>query len=195
MTKKKHLQKVREREGFTLVEMIVAIGLFTTTLALIVGIFFQGLRLEGYVTALTEVNSNISLTVEQMAREVRSGYNFETSSVGAVCAASGLDDTLTFRRVKGGSAEPVDVMLSWNEEEKIIERREGASEPTILNASNIQVKRLCFLKNVDVHTPPLDPWRVTFTMTFSSSDTRLADRIVSMETTVSSRILPQELIP
>lgn len=64
------------RRGFTLIEMLVAIAIFTTTISIAVGGFITALRTQRQVSALLAANNNLSLTLEQMAREIRTGYNF-----------------------------------------------------------------------------------------------------------------------
>ena len=64
------------RNGFTLVELLVAIGLFSVTVAIAAGGFVSALRTERQTAALVSANSNVSLAIEQMARELRTGFDF-----------------------------------------------------------------------------------------------------------------------
>lgn len=64
------------RNGFTLVELIVAFGLFSIIMAVASGGFIQIIRSYRVAAALTAANDSMALTIEQMAREIRTGYNF-----------------------------------------------------------------------------------------------------------------------
>ena len=64
------------RMGFTLVEVLVAIGVFSIVVAIATGGFVSSLRTERQVASLISAQSNASLVLEQMAREVRTGYLF-----------------------------------------------------------------------------------------------------------------------
>ncbi len=62
--------------GFTLIELIVAFGLFSIIMAIASGGFVQVIRSYRIATALMAANDSMALTMEQMAREMRTGYNF-----------------------------------------------------------------------------------------------------------------------
>ncbi len=62
--------------GFTLIELIVAFGLFSIIMAVASGGFVQVIRSYRIATALTATNDSMALTMEQVAREMRTGYNF-----------------------------------------------------------------------------------------------------------------------
>ena len=64
------------RSAFTLVEMLVAIALFSVVVSIAVGGFTRALRTQRQVIALIAANSNMSLALEQMAREMRTSINF-----------------------------------------------------------------------------------------------------------------------
>ncbi|MBI2592952.1 MAG: prepilin-type N-terminal cleavage/methylation domain-containing protein, partial [Candidatus Colwellbacteria bacterium] len=64
------------RNGFTLIELMVAMGLFATVLTFIVSLFLQSARAERVVAKRAAAIDNVSLAVEQMAREIRTGSNF-----------------------------------------------------------------------------------------------------------------------
>jgi type II secretory pathway pseudopilin PulG len=64
------------KAGFTLVETLVSVGIFMILVTIAVGGFVQALHTQGEVTQLISAQSNVSLGVEQMAREIRTGYLF-----------------------------------------------------------------------------------------------------------------------
>ncbi len=63
-------------KGFTLIELIVAFGLFSIIMAVASGGFVQIIRSYRIAAALMAANDSMALTMEQMAREMRTGYNF-----------------------------------------------------------------------------------------------------------------------
>jgi GxxExxY protein len=64
------------KRGFTLIELLIAMMLFIVLLSIAVGGFIRALRTQRAVTALMEANDNVSFALEQMAREIRTGYHF-----------------------------------------------------------------------------------------------------------------------
>ena len=68
--------RARHTKGFTLVELLVAMALFSILMAIAAGGFVRALRSEREVSAMMAAESNVKLALEQMAREMRTGYLF-----------------------------------------------------------------------------------------------------------------------
>jgi prepilin-type N-terminal cleavage/methylation domain-containing protein len=64
------------KKGFTLIEMLVTVGLFAIIVTIAVGAFVNAERTERQVSSLIAAQSNVSLAVEQMSRNIRTGYLF-----------------------------------------------------------------------------------------------------------------------
>ncbi|MEK7608822.1 MAG: prepilin-type N-terminal cleavage/methylation domain-containing protein [Patescibacteria group bacterium] len=73
------------REGFTFIELLVAIALFSIVVSIAVGGFVQALRTQRRIIELVSANSNASLAIEQMAREIRTGTGFSCVGAMSVC--------------------------------------------------------------------------------------------------------------
>lgn len=67
---------MKKEQGFTLIELMVATGLFVTVVTVIISLFIQSTRAERFVARRAAAFDNIAQTVEQIAREARTGYNF-----------------------------------------------------------------------------------------------------------------------
>lgn len=185
------------RGGYTLVEFIVATGLFVVIIAIVSSIFVQSMRTQRMLNALMEVQSNASLSIEQIMREVRTGYSFSASSIaGSSCDSVGLYDLLTFvRSVRNTTSS---ITYQWDGSSIIRGEQFGSGDPvtSTLNASSVSVNRLCFALNNNSLAPSgatSTPWRVTLFMNVGPSDSRMKDRTMDIETTVSARTLPKEL--
>src|SRR3989344_7521979 len=78
MTPMKQMKKINQGadKGFTLVELLVAMGLFVIVVAIASGAFIQSLRTQRAATELMAINDNLSQTIELIAREVRVGKSF-----------------------------------------------------------------------------------------------------------------------
>lgn len=68
--------KKNNSQGFTLVEILVAMGVFTIVIAIATAGFVNSLRTQRQVASLISAQSNASLVLEQMAREIRTGFLF-----------------------------------------------------------------------------------------------------------------------
>ena len=71
--KQKHLHRIK---GFTLIELLVAMVLFVILISIAVGGFVRALRNQRVIAALIEANDNVNFALEQMSREIRTGYHF-----------------------------------------------------------------------------------------------------------------------
>ena len=166
-------------------------SVFIIAITIAVGAFVQALRTQRIVNHMLSVNSNASLAIEQVAREVRTGYNFDLNNVPQGNCIGGQEEELEFTNSRANS-------VFYREESDAITRMEcvgsDCSGKTFqpLTASNIKVDRLCFT-NTGSLVNGKDPWRITFFMTLGSSDPKLSGEVLNFQTTVAARILPQEL--
>jgi len=64
------------KKGFTLIEMLVTVGLFAIIITIAVGGFTNAIRTQRQVSSLISAQSNVSLALEQMSRAIRTGYLF-----------------------------------------------------------------------------------------------------------------------
>ncbi len=190
----KHLTKYPNSKngGFTLVELIVAIGIFLSVVAIASGIFIRSVNTQRFISEIMSMNSNASLALEQIMREVRSGFDFEVTDSGSTCGAA-LGDTLKFTRVRNNATTTV--VYQWNHAASDIERIEGILPATVvttvLTAADVNVSRLCFSVS-QIGSDPAAPWRLSLFLKISSKDNSLPENTVDLQTTVSARILPSE---
>lgn len=66
--------------GFTLIEILIASSIFVIFLVGILGAFIQAIRINRVAMEMMSINDNMSVALEQIAREMRTGYNFCTGN-------------------------------------------------------------------------------------------------------------------
>lgn len=102
---------IRKNSGFSLVEMIVAMGIFLVVVSVIVLFFNQSLIIQRRVFSSQNIQDNIRYAIEFMAREIRMGSDF---SVGEGATQKGdmllASDTLKFTNYKNES-----VTYTWDQ--------------------------------------------------------------------------------
>ena len=161
-----------KRSGFTVVELLVAMTVFAVVITIATGSFIRALRTQQGTAALIAVNDNANLTLEQMAREIRTGQNFTSPNPQQLDFTSALAHQITYR---------LDLI------NQAIERTDnGVARP--ITASNVKVKQLSFVLIGDQLTDGRPP-RVTITLTVGTDARNLQDVTATLQTTVSSRIL------
>jgi len=70
------MKYARKQQGFTLVELIVAMSLFSIIVVVISGIFMQTVKFQKIVANRAAAIDNLGLAMEEMARGVRTGVLF-----------------------------------------------------------------------------------------------------------------------
>lgn len=73
-------KNISNQSGSTLVELLVALSIFAIFLTVAIGGFVQSLANQRLVLKLVSATDNMSLTLEQMMREMRVGANFITGT-------------------------------------------------------------------------------------------------------------------
>ena len=67
-----------KENGLTMIELIVAIGIFGLVIGMTAGIFVLALSSQRRIIALRNAEDNIRFTIEAMAREIKTGKNFSS---------------------------------------------------------------------------------------------------------------------
>ncbi len=78
------------RQGFTLVEVLTAIAVFSIVVTIAAGAFVSAMKAQGELAGIIAMQSNASTALEQMTREIRTGSQF-----------SGSGGSLSFTNAKG----------------------------------------------------------------------------------------------
>lgn len=69
-------QFASRNKGFSMIEMMVAMSLFTVAIAITIGIFLQAVKINKTALSLVEANDNLMIAIEEISRSVRQGVNF-----------------------------------------------------------------------------------------------------------------------
>lgn len=169
------------KRGFTIVELLVAIAIFSTVISIAAGGFVTALKTQRQTAALIAANSNVSLIIEQMMREIRTGYDFCQNNQS--CLEDG-DDMLSFTKADG---QKVTYCLA----NSAIYRGDVVGVCDTANfqkitADNVFVRSLKFLVKGGALDDNLQP-RVTIALGISANEPGVSASVVYLQTTVSSR--------
>ena len=178
--------------GFTLIEMLVSITLFAVMVAIATGGFVSALRTQREVAGLISAQSNAGLALEQISREIRTGYLFchDLSggttchyAVGNPCTAVGGVSTCADLNFFNGESANVIYSLSGGE---LVRTDNNGPEP--ITGANVVVKNLSFIIFGNQEGDHWNP-RITILLGIapSSNDPAVANDVLNLETSVSSR--------
>ena len=156
-------------KGFTIVELLVSMSLFSIIVGIASGVFIQSMRAQRAVVALSAAVSNAQLTIEQMAREIRIGENFSLSG-----------GELNFTNAKGES------IIYRLGAEKIERGVNGNFGP--LTAENVSVKNLGFVLSGNLPDDGQPP-KITLIMQIGTKGSQVENSMINLQVSVSSRVL------
>jgi type II secretory pathway pseudopilin PulG len=94
-------QRIASRTGFTLLEVVVAAGIFALILIGIIGILIQISRASVKAREIQNLQDNFRYTFEAMSREIRTGYAYQLSNPRGTSPQT--YGTITFTRQDGAS--------------------------------------------------------------------------------------------
>jgi prepilin-type N-terminal cleavage/methylation domain-containing protein len=194
-TKKQFIERT---SGFTLLELLIAIGLFSILVAIAAGGYINALRTDREVSSLISAQSNAGSALEEIAREARTGYLF----------CHGVDDTAPSNcglcTISVGEVGLPPTYPEWNcpeldfynagEEEvnysldngALMRTSDGSSEA--ITGDNVDIKSLQFILQGQLEGDSWNP-RITIVMQVapSSTDPTLQTDVLNLQTTVSAR--------
>lgn len=166
----KKFKKINKESGLTLIELIVALGIFGLVIGMVSGILVLALMSQRRITALRNVEDNIRFATESMAREIRTGKNFNTSG-----------NLLSFTNANG---ESIVYRLNNNAIEK---SSDGGSTYMTVSGTEVIIDYLNFYLTGQAAGDGLEP-RITITIGATS---RVGNQTgnLRVQTTISERSL------
>jgi len=173
------------KSGFTIVELLVAMSLFLILVAVATGTFVQALRTQRTITELTAANDNATQTIEQIAREIRTGFGFMDSTEDLLKFTNYHNESVSYK------LEVSDRVLCDQKEGKvgcIVRSTDDGNIWSPITAPEVKVERLRFVISGKELTDDF-PTRVTLVLTVAGPK----EIKVNLETTVSSRVIEPEL--
>lgn len=181
MNKSELKKSIGSQDGATLVEFMIALSIFVIFVVVAIGGFIQALTNQRLVLKLAAATDNMSLTIEQIMREIRVANNFRVTD----------SNQLNFDRlidVNGVSTNKT-VTYSWDQIKKAIIRKVsdigGGNEISDqMTADNIEVSY--FNVSDRLYQNP-GPCRITMVFGITAVDKGLSITNY-IQTTASSRI-------
>ncbi|MDP2638865.1 MAG: prepilin-type N-terminal cleavage/methylation domain-containing protein [Candidatus Azambacteria bacterium] len=162
-------QKYNTESGLTLIELLVALGIFSLVLLMIFGVFGLALKNQRHIVALRNVEDNVRFAMDSMSREIRTGSGF----------SSGLA-SLTFTNAKG-----VSVIYRLNN--NTIEKSSAGGEYLKITGLETTVDYLKFYLSGQALGDTLQP-RISIAMGATSRVSNQSSNL-KIQTTVSARLL------
>lgn len=161
-------------KGYTLVELLVAMSVFVIITSVAVGGYVRGIKTSRQASALAAANSNISSALEQMMREIRTGFSISNCPGGCVSFYN-LPITNNLRK-------KITYKIIGNQ----ITRGEGEININFIPITDSKVK----INRLEFYSPILPdhyPKRVVIKIDIKTDEPGVEDGIIHLQTTVSAR--------
>lgn len=175
--------------GFTTTELLVGIAIFTVITTVMTGMFISIMKSQRTAQQIIGVNNNGGIVLEQIAREVRTGYYFKTNGTSVDCG----EDWGTELSFINGQSEKLTTYKLISENGTATREEEGGDYPLEMTASNVLVKRLCF-RVAKTDSYDCNPERLSILLEISPRNSTSSSNSSVLQTTVSSRVLPREIV-
>lgn len=152
----------------TIIELLLALSIFSIFITIAIGGFIQALGNQKLTLLLMEGNDTVSLAIEQISREVRTGTDFSVSSDGR---------TLSFKNARKNS-----ILFTLDDIEGRIRRVENGSEGFITSKNpNVRVSRF------NIQKTGVNPERITISLRVAISYKSIGDITTDIQTTIAPR--------
>ncbi len=171
----------KKLEGFTLMELMIALGIFVIVIIVVVSIFIHSVKINRTISKRIAAIDNVSLVVEQIAREIRTGVRFgqlDGLGTGQIRNIDGkFGDGFSFVNYKG---ETVNYQL----DDGVIKKRVKLGDNMIhdflpITSANVKINRLIFLSS-------FQPPRITIVVEASGGPFA---KPLNLQTTVGARLI------
>lgn len=159
-------------KGFTLIEMIVAVGVFTVAITISLASFLNISAIQKKAEAFRAVNNNLNFALESMVREIKTGWEYTLNS----------DSSLTVTNI----SQSVEYKVTFSLDANQIKRKFKEEEPLALTAPEVKITNLQFI----VRKPPDNPQpMVTILINGVIEEKGEIKSRLNLQTTISQRKL------
>jgi prepilin-type N-terminal cleavage/methylation domain-containing protein len=200
------------RKAFTLVEMLVVLGIFSFIMTLATGVLYTTQAVNVKLQETQAVLDNVSLSMETISRDIRYGADFHcgvsldasNSHLRKSCSYEQEGGSVLFFKPSGGIPERVAYYASTTQYGSVIlrdEYMEGATSTFQITANDVRIKSLIFYVsgantastlNEDVDSIH-DFEQPVITLTISGETIPINERSSSTKFTMQSSVSPREL--
>lgn len=180
-----------KKEGFTLIEMLVAMAIFAITIGAITGIFITGIQQQRMALASQSVLDQTSFTLEYMSRALRLAK--KEMSAPACLSQNGLNFEITYggsglKFINHLSEPPDDCQEFFLENKQIKYWRQSAGNTLPLTATKLEVVSFKFNLAGQSQTDDLQPLVIIFSE-IKSTGTLGQSQKIKIQTSISQRNL------
>lgn len=160
------------KKGFTLIEMMVAVTVFTVIMVVCLSAFLNISNIQRKAEVVRAVNDNLNFSIELMTREIRSGQDYIVGGGGSSLTFTSVDGYTIFYRLLNGR----------------IERSDNGVNFFALTAPEVVITKLLFFIDGEAAGDFQQP-RVTLVINGLAKNKEGIESKLNLQTTISQRKL------
>ena len=168
------------KRGFSLIEMMVAVTLFSMVMLIGVGALLSLIDANKKAQALNSVMNNLNFAVESMSRNLRVGTNYNCGG-GPDCTSGGT--SVSFISSKGEN-----IVYQYNSSEKRIEISKDGGAYVTITAPEVTIDDFAFLVKGASSSDNLQP-RIVIKIRGTAGVKEKIKTSFNLQTTVSQRVI------
>lgn len=179
----------RQHTGFTLIEILVSLGVFTIVVTIAIGAILSVMEANRKTQNFQDVANNIGFILEDISRNARVGTTYHCESSGSLdesqnCSKNG--DTFFAFEPQDGNSESVDDQFVYRLNGKKIEKStDGGNSYSNITDAEVTINNLRFyVSNADTNSSPQPRVLITLSGTAGTDST---SEDFNIQTTVSQR--------
>lgn len=157
------------KQGFTLIEMIVAVGVFAVAITISLATYLNITDIQKKAGAIRAINDNLNFSLEIMMRDIRGSYNYQSDGT-SLSITNFAGHTITYN-------------LSTN---KRLQRSVDGGTPIPLTAPEVTITKLQFVIKGQDGGDQFQPM-ATIIINGESGETEKIKNTFNLQTTVSQR--------
>ena len=149
MFKKKEKKNIERKRGFTLIEMLVSMTLFSFVITMALGALFMIMKANEKAKIVRTVVNNLNVALEGMSRELRMGSEYITSGSGSEITFKTKDNCDAGYKIEGGILKRM-----MNKKPTPIDSCSTDAPYIALTGNNVEIEQLRFIVTKGTNLQP-----------------------------------------
>lgn len=171
--------------GFTLFEMIIALGLFSVCMLIILSSLLSITDAQRKAVSLQTTEDNLRFVIDAMSKEIRTGYEYDCGNTGgkANCGTGGRS-IMAFNPARADIDKSIYRLNTVDE--SIEKSTDGGTVFYPLTGKDVKIKRLTFLVTGAYSNDNIHP-QVTIIIQAETGDRERYKSVFNVQTTIVQR--------
>lgn len=171
--------------GFTLFEMIVSLGIFSTCMLIILSSLLAMTNAQRKAVSLQTTEDNLRFVIDAISKEIRTGFDYDCGNTGgkANCGEGGRS-IIAFNPAR---ADVDKAIYRWNSVDESIEKStDGGTVFYPLTGKDVRIKRMTFFVSGAYSNDNLHP-QTTILIQAETGERERYKSVFNVQTTVVQR--------